>query len=129
MNDETIERRVNARASADELMDFAIDESKPLGAEARVFWERLQSQIAALINIEPPRPKVDKAKPMGEQEASEWEEKTEMAFGKHKGEKVRDVPIDYLLWLDETNEFGRQLTRYLGSPLAQREQPEPFEYD
>lgn len=30
-----------------------------------------------------------------------------MPFGKHKGEKVEDVPTDYLEWLEETLEPGK----------------------
>ncbi len=39
-----------------------------------------------------------------------------MPFGKHKGEKLIDVPDDYLLWLYENDKAGR-LSDYIEDNL------------
>ncbi len=40
-----------------------------------------------------------------------------ITFGKHEGTAIRDIPSNYLEWLDETNrdKFRSDLTRYLRS--------------
>lgn len=36
-----------------------------------------------------------------------------MPFGKHKGEKMANVPADYLLWLLEHNKCSADVTEYI----------------
>lgn len=43
-------------------------------------------------------------------------DESEMPFGKHKGEKMKDVPAKYLLWLWDNGvwqEKGRDLHNYI----------------
>ena len=60
-------------------------------------------------------------KPMTDMESQGFEN-TCMEFGKHNGERMGDVPIDYLFWLDEQDNFSKLLKRYLLSKRVQREQ-------
>ena len=59
-------------------------------------------------------------KPMTRQESQKFDKET-MPFGKHKGQRIADVPLDYLLWLDDQPDFRRSLWRYLGSERIQAE--------
>lgn len=36
-----------------------------------------------------------------------------MPFGKHQGEKMGNVPADYLLWLEENNKCSRSVQAYI----------------
>lgn len=36
-----------------------------------------------------------------------------MPFGKHKGEKMVNVPADYLLWLHENNKCSAEVKEYI----------------
>jgi len=58
--------------------------------------------------------------PMTEQEASQFE-RVEITFGKYKGDTVGSLPIDYILFLTESN-FSRQLSRYVQSVRFDRRQ-------
>lgn len=40
-----------------------------------------------------------------------------MPFGKYKGEKLIDVPADYLLWLYENNKAKAELKAYIEDNL------------
>lgn len=40
-----------------------------------------------------------------------------MPFGKYKGEKMADVPADYLLWLYENNKCGGEVKAYIEDNL------------
>lgn len=48
---------------------------------------------------------------------------TTMPWGKHKGNRVADVELDYLLWIAQRpDEFKEKLQRYLRSDRIQRGQ-------
>lgn len=44
-----------------------------------------------------------------------------MPFGKHKGSKISEIPLQYLVWLSEQPNFNNKLTAYLQSPRIKRE--------
>lgn len=45
------------------------------------------------------------------------EDNSIMPFGKYKGEKMIDVPADYLLWLYENNKSKGELKAYIEDNL------------
>ena len=57
---------------------------------------------------------------MSDAEARQFES-FEIQFGKHKGRQVHEIPLDYLLWLDEQPDFRIQLRKYLGSDRVQKQ--------
>ncbi len=60
--------------------------------------------------------------PMTDDEARHFERRS-MPFGQHRGKQVGDVPLEYLIWLDESQrQFGAELKRYLANERVQREQ-------
>ena len=40
-----------------------------------------------------------------------------MPFGKYKGEKMANVPSDYLLWIFENNECTPEVAKYIADNL------------
>lgn len=40
-----------------------------------------------------------------------------MPFGKHKGEKLANVPPDYLLWIFENNKCTPEVAKYIAENL------------
>ena len=44
-----------------------------------------------------------------------------MSFGKHKGDKLRDIPLEYLAWLADQARFHIDVMRYFRSGDVRRE--------
>lgn len=40
-----------------------------------------------------------------------------MPYGKHQGERMANVPPDYLIWLYENNKCGRDVRQYIEDNL------------
>lgn len=40
-----------------------------------------------------------------------------MPFGKYKGEKMANVPSDYLLWIFENNKCTQEVAKYIAENL------------
>lgn len=122
--------KVDARRHADEVLDLALSEAKRHGLHAREFFLRVYTQLGELLRENPADPGAVPApapaapldvRPMTDDEARRWERNTTIKFGKHQGALVKDVPIEYLSWLDDQNEFARDLHRYLAAPSVARE--------
>lgn len=118
----TLETRIQARKAADEIMELVIEESRRHSPEARHFLMCLLDQLGQLLNEESPvveQPQNNGA--MSDDDARHWERHYRIDFGKYSGQLIKDVPLDYLLWIDD-DAFRRQLRRYLASDHAQQEQ-------
>lgn len=121
----------NARQHADEVLDLALSEAKRHGMHAREFFLRVYTQLGELLRENPADPgaakpaavlpPITRAGPMNDAEAARWGRVMRLSFGKHEGKFVKDVPIEYLSWLDDQNEFARELHRYLAAPSVARE--------
>lgn len=120
----TIAQNIDAKNAADEVHRLASGEALQFkdGAALR-FWSRLLENVCAVLPPDYHPTKVVKSPypPMSRQEAHDWGQNTQMPFGKHMGDRVDSVPLEYLLWLDEQPDFRRQLHQYLASPRVQEE--------
>jgi hypothetical protein len=82
--------------------------------EQRIIAHRVRDAIEAWIRAGeiPPQP----VKPMTDAEAQAFEQEP-MEFGKYNGVKVKDVPLDYLIWVaDAGRKTWQQIHAYLHSP-------------
>lgn len=52
---------------------------------------------------------------MRKNKATPWTDETEMKWGKHKGELLKDIPPDYFMWLKEQSWLPQwpQLAAYI----------------
>ena len=117
----SIEDNIAARKAADEafeLMSLAISEQSLSPEAAAKAWRSIGDRIDAVTQTE--REPVESPNVMSDQEAKRFE-RSIVSFGKHKGKAIKDVPLDYLLWVDG-DEFRGDLRRYLKREDVQREQ-------
>lgn len=127
MNTSKLTARIAGRKFGEELVELILSESRthPVSAThpdfAAAVFEAVHKAMAGVLKVEPPKPAKDA--PMSYEEAREWERRTKIEFGQHSGSLVKDVPLDYLLWLDG-DKFRGELKRYLASPLIQGQQQE-----
>lgn len=118
-----VHARCKARETAEALADLVIAEhaalsSDPAEAFAASFAGRM---IQAGIVVTPPaaEPTVE---PLSDAE-SRYVGKLSMPFGRHCGEQIDQVPLDYLIWLvEQPDDFKVSLKRYIKSQRIQREQ-------
>jgi uncharacterized protein (DUF3820 family) len=89
-----------------------------IGEQPARFWEVLAELVASKL----PAPAVDPAnEPMEYAEAAKFE-RDEMPYGKYQGERIGEVPPDYLTWFSDGDEFKRRLNRYVRSQMFQDRQ-------
>jgi uncharacterized protein (DUF3820 family) len=130
MNASQLTARITGRKAGAELVELILSEASthPMAAAwpeefaQAMFAEIHKAMTAKLPQVEA---KPDRDAPMTYEEAREWERRT-LEFGKHQGEFVKDVPLEYLLWIDG-DKFRGELKRYLASPLVQGQQVESEE--
>jgi len=119
----TIEANIAARKAAHTIHDLARDEAFNHQGQAAVhFWESLNGLVADVLPVTPAKTAPIPA--MTDAEARQFGQTT-MPFGKHSGQRVDEVPIDYLEWLDEQPDFRRDLNRYLRSERVSEESNAP----
>jgi hypothetical protein len=91
-----------------ELLELEFDKLDPVGQ--RIVANRLLERLSAWLPEPKPLPPVE---PMTEQQAKAYG-LSALDFGKHAGEELRDVPVDYLEWLaDASRDLWRNLHGYL----------------
>jgi len=124
----TVEHNIAARKAAETVFELAVEQSRELPEQSVVaYWCRLLLLVEQVLpsDIRIPRigPQVPQTPPpMSEDEAKAFE-KHSMPWGKYNGTKIADVPMDYLLYIDDQkDEFRDRLHRYLASDRVQREQ-------
>jgi hypothetical protein len=120
VNKTKIEDRKRGREAATNikmLSNYAIKDEVTWFREA--FWEEL---IAAFPNdIGRPLSPAPATEPMSEEEAKAFGQ-TLIPYGQYKGDKVDSIDLRYLIWLaDQTDEFRKELRRYIASKRTQRE--------
>ena len=116
VNQQRIRERTMARSEAVALVALLRDTIDGTPSHCR---DILRAEVRTVLGPEPPRVVPDR--PMTDNEIAAFENQA-MDFGKHAGEQVKSVPLDYLLWLEEQPDFRRQLRRYLRNAKLQREQ-------
>jgi len=108
-----------ARQSGESAAELLHDEAAKHTASMEHFWRAVVDAIPSEyipIVVQP------KSKPMTTVEAATFAEEI-LRFGKYTGCRVRDVPLDYLVWLEEQpDDFRKSLNRYLRHPSVMAEQ-------
>ena len=74
-------------------------------------WRELGDMFDAVTQTNRKKPIAQAVPMMSDKEANQFR-KSLMPFGKHAGEKIEDVPLSYLAWIDE-DRFRNDLHRYL----------------
>lgn len=107
----SIESNIRARQEAQAVISLC-------GGQTERFWECLE-ELARAERKELP---VDSApQVMTDSEAISFE-KSELPYGKYSGLEVGEVPLDYLLFLAEGDQFTKRLKKYVASPMFQSRQ-------
>lgn len=128
----TIEENINARTTAEaafEILSELINDDESLSAVTKArAWNILGGLVDDVTGLRKIAASLaGNVEPMSDQEAKEFENQP-MPFGKFGPEPnglgllIRDVPLKYLLYIEERPDFKKDLTRYLKRPEVQREQ-------
>lgn len=121
-----VEDNIQAKQAADAVHSLAMDEAMLFHGESVIrYWQRLYDHIVAVLpeSLQPKRVVESQVVPMTDAESRAFGN-LKMGFGKHSGERLDEVPYEYLLWLDEQNNFAYELRRYMASRRVQAEQEE-----
>ncbi len=122
----SIEANKAAREAAGVVCQLILDEALSHRDTATAsFYGSLLEHLRDIVPEELwPSVKVERDKPMTDDEAKRFGLQP-MPFGRHHfGKPIKDVPLDYLLWLETEPDFRRQLNRYLRSRRMQQAQGE-----
>jgi uncharacterized protein (DUF3820 family) len=116
----SLEDNVKARELFKTIIEMIEEELKKTSVfvEHR-FWKLLKKKAEEFIPNETCK---DRYTPMSNDEAVRFENEI-MQFGKHKGDKIVDIDIEYFEWLDSQPDFRRELWRYLKSEKIQKDIP------
>ena len=120
----SVDTNIAARQAADAVHSLALDEAARFTGEACVrFWQRLFEHISATLpeQLQPKRVVEPPVVPMTDAESQAFGS-VMVGFGKYQGVRLDEVPYEYLLWLDEQNNFAYELRRYMASRRIQAEQ-------
>ncbi len=117
------QQRVKAIKEAEEVIKLIGSSEVEFNHEHELvaFWKKLSDYVKAQAASLPPPPSrpITNALPFTNEEAREFG-KTQLPFGVHKGDLVRDafeMRPNYLVWLANTT-FIDDLRRYLASPAV-----------
>lgn len=110
-----IQNAVNARKDVNEIVEIITEFSDKYDQPA--FWKHLYERLGVVPEDEI---KIMPDKKMSDDESKKFDNQL-IGFGQHNGKAVREVPLPYLVWLDEQPDFRRQLRRYLASDRVQSE--------
>lgn len=116
----SLQANLAGKQLANEVVALALDlvASEPADV-ARRFWEVVVQEAQKRLPARSVKPNRDG--PMDDQEARRFERRT-MSFGQHHGKQIGDVPLSYLVWLDEESRgFQLALHRYLASDRIQQQ--------
>jgi uncharacterized protein (DUF3820 family) len=122
----TIQDRINARQEAEQVLDLMSSTAEQIMQEhgrsaAEAYWTAIRRYFLDIYErdrkAKATRLSVD---PMTNAESREFGDER-MPFGKHSGQRIDEVPREYLDWLDGQPDFRRELARYLRSDRIMRE--------
>lgn len=123
MTDQKILRNKEAREKAQLAIEFLMELAKELTYESQQerLFEIVCDWIRAHSHCKPPV-SAPKTIPMSDQESKEFE-KQKLTFGKFDGIRIREVPLDYLVWFADSSdqEIKDKIRSYLKSPRIQIE--------
>jgi uncharacterized protein (DUF3820 family) len=121
-----IQQNVVASDAAKLLVELIKEEANNHEVALQRFYQVILDHIPKVYLPKVEKPK--KQQPMSKREVYVFEKK-EFPFGKYKGILIGNVPLSYLLWLEEENRFNLELHRYLLSDDIQKEQDRLVEVD
>lgn len=99
--------RIKARRWAEECVEATEDKM--------AFLERVQELVA------PSQKPAQPPDAMTDEQAKRWEQGV-VPYGKYGTYPIREVPLEYLVWLSESDDaFKKDLRKYLKAPCIQRE--------
>lgn len=104
-----LKENIKARKAAEELMDLGITLGKEHGLPPeylRVYWRhvaRMANQLIGEGSEQPPKDSNGGKSKNAVRGTIRLTDDDLMPFGKHKGERLGDVPDDYLRWLGKQN--------------------------
>ncbi|HWB00980.1 MAG TPA: hypothetical protein VG713_20955, partial [Pirellulales bacterium] len=102
----------------EEFVTLALDEASVLSPPGKnEFWQTIFDKLREYLPADP-SPAIPE--PMGDNAAKAFGE-TKFPFGAHRGKRIDEVPLSYLVFVADDNAFRQQLRRYLRSPRIQRE--------
>lgn len=110
--------RIDGRKVAEQVIELGDEAAAALDHPAALdsFWARMLKWLGPRI---PKYPTVAGFEPMSDAQAVLFE-KAAMPWGKHAGELIGRVPLEYLVWLvDQRDEFTNDLRRYVRSKRVQ----------
>lgn len=117
----TIEANVEAREAAGAVTNLIAGEALEQKS-CNQFYRCLLKDLRQLVPTSLwPETTIERDLPMADDEARAFGCQP-MEFGKWALRPIKDVPMDYLVWLETQPDFRRQLNRYLRNPQVQREQ-------
>ena len=112
MDVSTVKLRAAARDQARVAAGLVVEEAGRIHAEAQAaFWDELKRILPLPI---PPAPAPQPLAPFTDHQAKAFG-RSKMPFGKHAGEPVDEVPLDYLEKLCDPQPFIKSLKRYCAS--------------
>lgn len=110
----SIQDNIAAREAAEvcfALLSEYLQEFELTPDSLAIAWRKLGSMIRCTITQQAAAQEPQHA--MSDEEARRFERRT-MEFGKYAGQPIgSEVPLSYLVWLDEQPDFRRELNRYL----------------
>ncbi len=110
--------RLNAQEQAAEVIDLIKSELLDMSTTHRRIFLGVLGRFCKTHNDTPERLRVTAAElqPFNESESKRFDSRPlPDVFKKHAGQKVRDVPVDYLCWLTDPKPFIKELRRYMKS--------------
>jgi uncharacterized protein (DUF3820 family) len=115
----SIYTNIAARSEADELLDLMVSTGAAIRSEhgdhaAQRYFDCIRRFFEAVPEHESVSDK------MTDEESRAFGKK-ELDFGKHKGTRIDEVPMEYLYWLDAQPDFRGELRKYLKSDRIQSE--------
>lgn len=116
---------MNAAQRARDLLDLIVDECNGMdNIGRRIVANRIVATLVAWLPEEKKSAVAEIVEPFTDEEAKRYGAEV-MAFGKHAGERIDAVDLDYLVWLaDASRATFRGLHRYLNSPRLKAERAE-----
>lgn len=116
---EEIKQRMAARMEARQIVELITTTHGAYRAhEQEAFTTALRNELNLVLASA--EAKVD-VEPMSDEVARRFGNNT-MGFGKYVGQRIDEIPIDYLLWfVEQKDTFKQELRRYIKSRRVQAE--------
>ena len=116
--DKAIDDRIAARAYAEEVWTFVLEE-KAKQADPNAFWGRIIEILKRDVGLAYPDKPMKEVIPFTDKQVKSFENQT-IPFGAYKGNKIGEVELSYLCNLTDPSPFIQDIKRYLLNPEVKR---------